>query len=94
MSMPRPSLLVVLALACGPAAARAQAPAPSPLVVQAPLHWTQHCASCHEAADSRAPSRDALSQRSTEAIYAALTKGAMAVNASALNDSQKQAMAI
>lgn len=70
-------------------------PQPAPLVVQSPLHWAQHCASCHEATDnSRAPSREALSQRSTEAIYAAISKGAMAVNAAALNDSQKQAMAI
>lgn len=94
MRMRRSSLVAVLALGLWPARALAQAPTPPPLVVQAPLHWAQHCASCHEAVDSRAPSREALSQRSTEAIYAALTKGAMAVNASALNDSQKQAMAI
>lgn len=94
MRMYRPFLAAVFAWGSLPALAQGQASAPPPLVVQAPLHWAQHCASCHEAADSRAPSREALSQRSTEVIYAALTKGAMAVNASALNDSQKQAMAI
>lgn len=69
---------------------------PPPLVVQAPMHWAQHCASCHDSTDpaSRAPSREALSQRTAESIYASLTKGPMAVNASALTDSQRRAMAI
>ena len=89
------SILAVTLLALAPELARGQAQSgPPPLVVAAPLSWTQHCASCHEDAASRAPSREALSARSAESIYAALTKGAMAVNATALDDSQKQAMAI
>jgi polyvinyl alcohol dehydrogenase (cytochrome) len=94
MKMLRLSVVAFGLLVGASAEVFAQAAAPPPLVVQSPLHWAQHCASCHEAADSRAPSREALSHRSTEIIYAALTKGAMSVNASALNDSQKQAMAI
>ncbi len=86
---------LVVVIAMGSTPVLGQAPAtPPPLVVQAPLHWAQHCASCHEDAASRAPSREALTRRTPESIYAALTKGAMAVNASALNDSAKQAMAI
>ena len=66
-----------------------------PPVVMAPVSYAQHCASCHEPPEaSRAPTREALQQRSPEAIYAALTTGAMAAQGDALGDSQKQALAI
>lgn len=95
MTMMRHSLFALLFTVLAVPAAHAQAPGgPPPLVVGAPLTWTQHCASCHEDKTSRAPSKEALSARSAEAIYASLTKGVMAGNASKLSDSQKQALAI
>ena len=74
---------------------RAQLADAPPPVVMAPNFYTEHCASCHEPPEApRAPSREALSERSPEAIYAALTTGAMAAQGDRLADPIKQALAI
>ena len=57
--------------------------------------FEQRCGTCHTkpAADSRAPDRDSLRQRTPEAILDALTNGSMKVNAEGLTDRQKQLIA-
>jgi len=57
--------------------------------------FEQHCGSCHAApaAGSRAPDRQALSQRTPEAILDAITTGSMATNAAALSVPQKRLLA-
>ncbi len=57
--------------------------------------YEQHCATCHTrpAADSRAPNREALAQRTPESILEAMTGGAMVANARALTDVQKRLLA-
>lgn len=84
--------LVLLLWAPLPGAAQ-NAP-PVPVTTALPL-FVQHCANCHDSkASSRAPSREGLRSFAPEAIYRALTTGPMAVNAGALNDGQKRAMAV
>ena len=70
-------------------------PAETPAITaNAPHYYTLHCAACHDAPDdSRAPSRAALSRRTPEAIYEALSAGAMAVHASDLSDGHKRVLA-
>jgi polyvinyl alcohol dehydrogenase (cytochrome) len=61
---------------------------------QAPLYYTTYCASCHDGGpETHAPSRDALRQRTPEAIFAALSTGAMKVQAAALSDVEKRLLA-
>jgi len=57
--------------------------------------FEQRCGVCHTkpAADSRAPDRDSLRQRTPEAVLDALTNGSMKVNAEGLTDRQKQLIA-
>ena len=57
--------------------------------------FEQRCGVCHTkpAADSRAPDRDALRQRTPESILDALTTGSMKVNAEGLTDTQKRMIA-
>ncbi len=46
--------------------------------------FKERCASCHEAPTGRAPSMDAIKQMTAQAIFAALTNGAMKTQASGL----------
>ncbi len=57
--------------------------------------FEEHCAPCHNApgSASRAPNRDALRQRTPEAILDALTTGSMAPNAQSLSLEQKRTLA-
>ena len=53
-----------------------------------------HCASCHASpTDDRPPTKEALRQLTPEAVLAALTTGAMVVQASELRDGQKRLLA-
>ena len=63
--------------------------------IQALGLFEQRCGTCHTkpAADSRAPARDALRQRTPEAILDALNTGSMKVNAEGLTDTQKRMIA-
>jgi polyvinyl alcohol dehydrogenase (cytochrome) len=73
-----------------PALVYAQAPQLPVTVFQ------ERCATCHTvtaAPDSRVPTLDALRSLSPEAILVALTTGAMAPNATDLNERQKRALA-
>ncbi len=81
-------LLLSLCVAAWPASASAQA-------IQALGIFEQRCGSCHTkpAADSRAPDRDSLRQRTPEAVFDALTTGSMKVNAEGLTDAQKRMIA-
>src|SRR5262245_12082046 len=80
-------VLVALSLTL-PAAASAQA-------IQGFALFEQRCGACHNtpAADTRAPDRLALSQRTPEAILESITTGSMAVNAEGLSDTQKRLLA-
>jgi polyvinyl alcohol dehydrogenase (cytochrome) len=61
---------------------------------QAPIAlFEQRCATCHAAGDDRTPSREALRQRTPEAILDALMIGSMQPNAVGLTDAQKRALA-
>ena len=56
--------------------------------------FKQSCAMCHEGgADSRAPSVEALRQRSPEAIVTALVSGAMRIQGSRLGGAERRALA-
>ena len=93
MSVTAAVLSVCLML--GPMEVAAQPPDAPPPLVMAPRFYSEHCASCHEPPEApRAPTREALSERSPEAIYTALTTGAMAAQGDALADPIKQALAI
>jgi len=63
--------------------------------IQALGVFEQRCGTCHTkpAADSRAPDRDSLRQRTPEQILDALTTGSMKVNAEGLTDTQKRMIA-
>ena len=88
------ALVLMGGVAVGTTELYAQQALPPP-VVMAPVSYADHCASCHEPPEApRAPTREALQQRSPEAIYEALTTGAMAAQGDALGDPQKQALAI
>lgn len=54
--------------------------------------YKQNCASCHDVAGSRAPSREALAQRSPEAILDALNN-IMRIPGSRLNGAERRAVA-
>src|SRR5215475_10066457 len=86
--MTRFARLFVMAALLLPARASAQA-------IQMLGVFELRCGACHNkpAADSRAPDRDALRQRTPEAILDALTTGSMKVNAEGLTDRQKQLIA-
>jgi polyvinyl alcohol dehydrogenase (cytochrome) len=79
---------LVCALVAPAATARAQ-------VLQGMTLYGQRCGSCHDhpAADSRAPDRTALSQRTPESILDAITTGVMKDNATGLTDTQKRVLA-
>ena len=53
------------------------------------------CAQCHggNAAERRAPDRNALAAMTPERILAALTTGSMVANATGISDGQKRALA-
>jgi polyvinyl alcohol dehydrogenase (cytochrome) len=56
--------------------------------------FLRECASCHNgAADSRAPAREVLAQRSPEAILVALTAGSMRPQGSRISGSERRAVA-
>ena len=71
--------------------------AAAPARAQPPINpealFVKTCAGCHENPAARAPDRAALRQISPEAIYAAVTTGAMAPMAKALDDGQKRILA-
>lgn len=73
--------LVVLALALLGASGRADAPTPDSSGNFYPANdatvFHARCASCHEPAVGRAPTREALSRRSPEDLYDILTNGVM-----------------
>src|SRR5690349_10446764 len=68
----------------------ASQPAPDP----GALLFTGRCASCHDPAQGRAPSREALGQRSPESIVAALTTGVMRPFSSGLTPDMIKGVAV
>src|SRR3982751_1997397 len=48
------------------------------------------CASCHDQPTGRTPSRDALKERTADAIHLALTSGSMAIQGVSLSVSEKK----
>jgi len=83
--------LAVAMLLCSGGAARAQAPASSP---DAQAIFSNSCAQCHNgAADSRAPSLDALKSHSPESVILALTSGAMRGQGAHLTGAERRALA-
>lgn len=94
-AVPRSHWTCLLPAACVTLALAPGAWAQDPPVVAAPTLYTQHCASCHDAPDAtRAPSQDALRQRSPETILTALTTGVMKVQGASLADAQKRILAV
>ena len=79
-------LVLVLVLVLASATARAQGPEPEAL-------YKANCASCHDQPEGRTPPRDALKDRSPEAILTAMTTGSMAVNAINISPADKRRLA-
>ncbi|HKK23318.1 MAG TPA: PQQ-binding-like beta-propeller repeat protein, partial [Pseudohaliea sp.] len=55
--------------------------------------YQSHCAQCHDGGVARAPHRVSFEMLGAEAIYAALTEGAMKAQGAALSDPERQALA-
>ena len=55
--------------------------------------YTNNCASCHDQPTDRTPSKDALKERTADAILAAITSGSMSVQASQIGPAEKRALA-
>ncbi|HLQ77347.1 MAG TPA: PQQ-binding-like beta-propeller repeat protein, partial [Terriglobia bacterium] len=85
-------LVAVLLIAC---VALSQAPPPPNPNAEGAALFQRECAGCHvnPAADSRAPSRDALSGRMTDAIVAALNDGAMRLQGMRLSVAERRSVA-
>jgi len=56
--------------------------------------FKQSCATCHREGQNDAPTRDALRQMTPESIYNAQTLGRMILQASALSDDERKAVAV
>ena len=76
-----------------------QPPAQTPTAPQSPaaqvMGFERRCAICHDnpGPDSRAPSREALRQFTPERVFAALTTGSMASNATNMSEADMRMMA-
>jgi polyvinyl alcohol dehydrogenase (cytochrome) len=55
--------------------------------------YKSNCASCHDQPTGRTPPKDALKERTADAILTALTSGSMSVQAIQLNAAEKRALA-
>ncbi len=75
------------------AAALAQIPAPAPAPVDGQAIFERACQSCHDGDDPRAPTQDAMSGRSPQAIVDALTSGSMRYQGLALSGPERRAVA-
>src|SRR5437868_8247550 len=81
--------LTACAVACLALAASSQAQTPAGEQI-----FRARCASCHSgAADSRAPSPDALKARAPQAVIEALVNGGMRVQGSQMNGAERRAVA-
>ena len=78
------------ALAAGVAVGRAQGPLPP---VDGATLFRDHCATCHDGGDPRAPGRDALRARAPQAIVDALSSGSMRYQGMALSGAERRAIA-
>src|SRR5579863_5390165 len=89
------AMLVVFVCAIPAAAAQNSAPAPSsaPSRVSGADVYQKRCATCHEQAGSRAPSRDALQKLSAARILRTLDFGLMMAVAYPINRAEREAVA-
>jgi polyvinyl alcohol dehydrogenase (cytochrome) len=88
--MNRPALacsLALLAVGSGVSRVRAQPPPDAAAI------YRNACAQCHDQPQARTPSRDALKDRTAEAVLQSLTSGSMAVSAIALSVAERRAVA-
>ena len=93
-------VFIALAAAVAGAPGAAQAPAgpppaqvPSSAASAGSAVYDRACASCHAAAGTNAPTRDALRVMTPEGIHNALVNGKMQVQGSALSDADRRAVA-
>ena len=97
----RRSTFVALALVAGaqiglPVHASALAggdPQVAPQAVDAAVVYKDNCATCHDAPTGRTPPRDALKDRTPEAILNAMTSGTMTMQAMQLSTGERRAVA-
>src|SRR5262245_7175980 len=68
------------------------AAAASAQTIDAAAVYQKNCATCHDQPKDRTPPRDALKDRTPEAILASLTTGTMSVNAISLSMAEKRAV--
>lgn len=61
--------------------------------VDAAAVYTNNCASCHDQPAGRTPPKDALKERTADAILAAITSGSMSVQAIQLGTAEKRTLA-
>ncbi len=81
------------AAAASPAATATAAPAADLSPTQAASLWASRCAGCHDAAQGRTPSRDALAGWRPEELMAAASSGNMREQARGLSAAEIQAIA-
>src|SRR5689334_14637082 len=80
-------LVLVLALVLPAARVAAQTPDPEAL-------YKANCASCHDQPQGRTPSREALKDRTPEAVLIAMTSGSMALQAINLSATDRRVLAV
>jgi mono/diheme cytochrome c family protein len=54
--------------------------------------YTANCASCHDQPTGRTPPKDALKERTADAIHLALTSGSMSMQGATLSVAEKKAV--
>ena len=69
---------------------------PRPLSAQTPVDgakvYADNCASCHDQPTGRTPPKDALKERTADAIHLSLTSGTMAIQGVTLSVAEKKAV--
>src|SRR5436305_12569341 len=90
----RGSRFLVLALAC--AAILAVSSVSRTVIAQtvdADAVYKANCATCHDQPTGRTPSKDALKERTADAILIAMTSGSMSIQALPLSVAERRALA-
>jgi polyvinyl alcohol dehydrogenase (cytochrome) len=89
----RDFIAIIAGIAALPLAARAQQAVPSIAQQNGAALYSQYCSQCHDAANSRAPSRNVLQSMKPEEVLRALSTGSMASIAQERTNAERTAIA-
>ncbi len=89
----RDLIAIVAGVAALPLAAHAQQPVPSIAQPNGAALYSQYCSQCHDAANSRAPSRSLLQSMTLEEVLKTLSTGSMASIAQDRTNAERTAIA-